>query len=171
MAEFHNYLPKGKILEIGSGVGKDAEALTELGYDYIGIDPSVGLLKIAQERNPNGQFIQKSVEELEPSFGQFDGFWAAAVLLHIPKEEMLDSLLCISSVLKDGGIGVITLKEGIGEEVDKGTNRFYSYFTQPEFSNYLIAANFEILEVERREEKDDNWLVFYVKMNKLNNYI
>jgi len=47
MAKFHELLPKGKVLEIGSGAGKDAAALIGIGYDYVGTDASRGLLKIA----------------------------------------------------------------------------------------------------------------------------
>ena len=34
MERFHELLPSGKVLEIGSGTGKDAEALIAMGYDY-----------------------------------------------------------------------------------------------------------------------------------------
>ncbi len=41
---FQSYLPNGKILEIGSGGGWDAQELIKAGYDYTGTDISEGLL-------------------------------------------------------------------------------------------------------------------------------
>ena len=101
MTRFNEYLPSGRILEIGSGVGKDAEALIRLGYDYTGTDASNGLLELARKRNPSATFIQRYAHEIDHSLGEFDGFWASAVLLHIPRDEMRDSLLAISSVIKN----------------------------------------------------------------------
>ena len=163
MVRFNEYLPGGRVLEIGSGVGKDARALINLGYDYVGTDASSGLLELAKERNPSATFIQKYAHEIEPSLGKFDGFWASAVLLHIPKDEILDSLLAISSVLKNEGIGFITMKEGEGERVDEKTGRLFTYYKEDEFTNVLESVGFSVLEVGRRDTNNDNWLIYYVK--------
>lgn len=163
MTRFNEYLPSGRILEIGSGVGKDAEALIRLGYDYTGTDASSGLLELARKRNPSATFIQRYAHEIEPSLGEFDGFWASAVLLHIPRDEMRDSLLAISSVIKNDGVGFITMKEGEGERVDEKTGRLFTYYKEEEFTNVLESANFSVLEVGRRDTEKDNWLIFYVK--------
>jgi 2-polyprenyl-3-methyl-5-hydroxy-6-metoxy-1,4-benzoquinol methylase len=163
MLRFNEYLPTGKVLEIGSGAGKDAEALIKLGYDYTGTDASEGLIELARRRNPSAIFVQRYVHEIEPSLGEFDGFWASAVLLHIPRDEMQDVLLAISSVLKNGGIGFITMKEGDGERVDKKTRRLYTYYKEDEFTNVLESVGFSVLEVGRRNTEKDNWLIYYVK--------
>jgi ubiquinone/menaquinone biosynthesis C-methylase UbiE len=163
MIKFNEYLPSGKVIEIGIGTGKDAEALINLGYEYTGIDASVGLLELAAKRNPSATFIHKYVQEIDPSLGEFDGFWASAILLHIPKDEIRDSLLAISSVIKNKGIGFITLKEGYGENVDEKTGRLYSYYTEDEFNDILNSAGFSILEVGRRYGEENNWLIFYVQ--------
>lgn len=163
MEIFHKYLPKGRVLEIGAGAGKDAESLINLGYDYVGTDASKELLKIAKERNPNAIFLNKSVQELDLTLGEFDGFWASAVLLHIPKDEMVNALKCISLVLRDSGIGFITLKEGRGEEVDEKTGRHYSYFQKEEFEDLLNLANFKVLEGGIIDREGEKWLIFHVK--------
>jgi 2-polyprenyl-3-methyl-5-hydroxy-6-metoxy-1,4-benzoquinol methylase len=163
MQIFHAYLPSGSLVEIGAGAGKDAESLIRLGYDYTGTDASVGLLKLAEKRNPSAKFIQRYVHEFEPSMGQYDGFWAAAVLLHIPREEIEGSLNAISSVLKTNGVGFITMKEGVGERLDSQTGRLFTYYTENEFSNHLENTGFTILEFQKRVTEKDTWLIFYVK--------
>lgn len=163
MEIFHKYLPKGRVLEIGAGAGKDAESLINLGYDYVGTDASKELLKIAKERNPNAIFLNKSLQELDSTLSKFDGFWAAAVLLHIPKDEMVNALKCISLVLRDSGIGFITMKEGRGEEVDEKTGRHYSYFQKEEFEDLLNLGSFKVLEGGIIDKEGEKWLIFHVK--------
>src|SRR5687767_11237379 len=75
MQKFHSLLPTGKVLEIGSGAGKDAQALIETGYQYTGTDASKGLIELAQERNPGATFENKSVFDLDYPDNTFDGFW------------------------------------------------------------------------------------------------
>ena len=162
MSKFHTYLPGGSVIEIGSGTGKDAEALVRLGYKYTGTDASAGLLKLAQERNPKVTFLNKYAHELEPSIGTFDGFWAVAVLLHIPRADIDKTLTAISSVLRTGAIGFITLKEGDGERIDEETGRLFTYYRDPEFKKILERNNFKILETEKKEDVS-TWLIYYVE--------
>lgn len=160
--KFHKLLPKGRILEIGSGSGHDTQNLIALGYDYVGTDASEELLKIAGKRNPGAKFYKKTVQELDDSLGKFDGFWAVAVLLHIPKKEINSALQSIKDRLNSGGIGFITLKEGEGEAADE-TGRLFAYYQSDEFSKILDKNGFDILESARRKGDRNTWLEFFVK--------
>jgi len=165
MDKFHELLPIGKVLEIGSGGGKDAKALIKL-YEYAGTDASKGLIEIAQKRNPEGRFINVAVEKLDFPEGSFDGFWASAVLLHIPKERIDIALQRIKKQIRGGGVGFISLKEGVGEKEDPETGRWFSYYKMDEFKGILNKNGFEIIKTdERKEEKGarPNWLLFYVR--------
>lgn len=46
------------ILEIGCGTGNLAKRFIENKHDYLGLDYSQSMITIAEERNPNGGFIQ-----------------------------------------------------------------------------------------------------------------
>lgn len=85
MKIFRELLPEGRIIEIGSGGGRDAKELIEMGYNYVGIDASEGLLKQARKVNPNATLEHKSVYDLDYPENYFNGFWTSATLLHIPK--------------------------------------------------------------------------------------
>ena len=59
--EFERYaalLAGRKVIDIGCGAGRDAAVFVERGYDYIGVDLSEGMLKVAAERAPTGTFRQ-----------------------------------------------------------------------------------------------------------------
>ncbi|CAN5199518.1 hypothetical protein BH09PAT2_BH09PAT2_03230 [soil metagenome] len=167
--KFHQYLSHGKIIEIGSGGGRDAKDLIALGYDYIGTDISNGLLEVAKKNNPGVSFFLQSVYELDFNPDSFDGFWASAVLLHMPKDRIDEALNSIKRILKSGAIGFISLKKGDGEKLVEGDHvgieykRFFSFYQKNEFTQILKNNDFEILESYEFDHSDKKWLAFFVK--------
>lgn len=164
MERLHEFLPKGKILEIGSGSGKDAESLIKMGYDYIGTDASKGLLKVAQKRNPQTTFKHVGVYDLDFPEHEFDGFWTAATLLHIPKDRIDEALQKIKSQIKTGGFGFITMKAGAGERKDPKTGRWLAYYSKKEFQEVLERNGYQLIEENNRKGEKDWWLCFWVKV-------
>lgn len=173
MVRFHELLPSGKILEIGSGAGRDAKELIELGYDYLGIDPSEGMLNIAKETNPSAEFLNIGISDLDKE-NEFDGFWASASLLHIPKNQMDQALQNIHKAMKTGAIGFISLKkhidDGADERVEKDDKgeRFFSYWTEEGFEEVLKKNGFELAAevVEKKVGERTTWLIFQVRTLK-----
>ena len=167
--KFYKYLPKGKIIEVGSGGGRDAKELIAHGYDYTGTDVSKELLEEAKKNNPEATFLLQSVYELDFPDETFDGFWASAVLLHIPKDRIEEALNSIYRILKPGAIGFISLKKGEGERFVEGDHvgiqykRFFSFFELDEFSKMLKRNSFEILESYVFDHSNKKWLAFFVK--------
>ena len=166
MERFHELLPSGKVLEIGSGAGKDAEALIKMGYEYTGTDASGGLIKIAQKRNPQATFRHVEVHELDIPEHKFDGFWTAATLLHIPKNRIDEALQRIKTQIKSGGIGFITMKAGAGEREDPETGRWYAFYSKEGFQAVLERNGFCVIEEKNRKGKKDWWLCFWVKVTE-----
>ncbi|MBI4059313.1 class I SAM-dependent methyltransferase [Candidatus Microgenomates bacterium] len=161
---FNGLLASGKILEIGSGAGKEAELFLLQGYDYTGIDASESLLNIARKRNPQAKLIYKRVEELDFPDSSFDGFWAAASLLHIPKSQIREVLVNLRRQIKLGGVGFISLKEGDGEEIEMETGRHFSYYQPDEFRDFLKGSGWEVIEAKVRPRGNDTtWLIFYIR--------
>ncbi len=166
MQKFRAMLPSGKVLEIGSGAGKDAQALIQMGYQYVGTDASKGLIKLAQKRNTDAKFENKSVFDLDYPENFFDGFWTAATLLHIPKNKVDEALKSIRRVVKQGGVGFVSMKQGEGEREDTTTGRWFSYYSQDEFAGVLERNAFQVRSAEIRQGEKDTWLVFYTVTSK-----
>lgn len=163
MEKFHQLLPDGKVLEIGSGAGKDAAALIELGYDYTGTDASIGLIKVAQKRNPNARFENVGVHDLDFPEHSFDGFWTAATLLHIPKDRIDSALERIKQQVKPDGIGFISMKQGEGEREDEKNGRWFSYYSKEEFTRVLERNGYKVVDFAIRQGEKDVWLCYWVK--------
>ena len=104
----------------------------------------------------------------------FDGFWAAASLLHIPKLNAVKVLDQIKNVVKSGGIGFFAVKEGDDERMVKGSlkgdERFFAFYKEEEFLKLLQENRFEVLEYKRdmREYNPPKnltvWLLYFVKV-------
>jgi SAM-dependent methyltransferase len=148
--KFFELLPKGRILEIGCGPGRDAQELIGHGYDYIGTDFAPGILKLAHKNNPRAKFLEKNLYDLnfkEP----FDGFWCAAVLIHVPKARINEALKSIRRNLKPRAIGFIAMKEGIGERLESRSdindaNFLFSYWQNDDFKEVLASNDLEVLD-------------------------
>jgi 2-polyprenyl-3-methyl-5-hydroxy-6-metoxy-1,4-benzoquinol methylase len=170
---FNSLLPEGRILEIGCAGGKDAKLLSSKGYEYLGTDVSENFVNIARRDNPNLQFLTKNILELGDEFPKdsFDGFWASAVLLHIPKKKIDNVLLVLHKLLKPGGIGFISIKAGKGESMiedvsDDGNKykRLWSFYSKKEFQDTLSKNSFEVVKyIYRSDDHRDRWLKYFVR--------
>ena len=126
--------PGAHILDAGCGSGRDTKAFLERGYRVTAIDASPELARLATifTGHPceNLSFQEMKFRE------EFDGIWACASLLHVPKSEMNDLMPRFIQALKPGGVFYISLKEGEGDRVAED-GRFFSYYTADSFRELL----------------------------------
>lgn len=165
------HLPKGKILDLGCGYGRDSYHLSEIGYQVVGVDISTEMVKLASVRVPKARFFVQSFYELDfpPQF--FDAFWAANTLHHIPRKNLPDVLEKVKKVTKDGAVGFISVKEGVGEQMkewrNSGKERYFIYYHQDEFAKILTDNDFKILEAAKlppqNERQDGTFLLYFVQ--------
>lgn len=162
-----------KVIDLGCGAGRDAAVFCENGYDYMGIDASDGMLKVASQRVPKGKFKKMDFSRTIFGDGEFDGFWAAASFLHIPKKDIARVLQEAKRIIKKGGLGFVSVKEKNGVEdgmIDEkkygGLSRYFSFYDQTEFKNILEQNGFSVIKMSTHREDDErktNWLCFFVK--------
>jgi SAM-dependent methyltransferase len=162
-ARFLAHLPPGgQILDAGCGSGRDSLAFLEAGYRVRAIDASVELVRQARARGvPAEVKTFQQVDEKEA----FDGIWASASLLHVPRAELVSVLRRLARALRPGGIMYITLKYGEGEAVT-ADGRFFCYHTPETFEAVVRQAK---LKLERYWNTDDRpsypplWMAFLVR--------
>ena len=164
---FISFLPKnGSVLDLGCGAGYKSKFLDEHGFAVTSLDFSKSMLAIAKKRLPGGTFICADIFDELPLETQFDGIFAEAVFLHVPKKDADATLQNVVKHLKSGGYCYISLKEvreGIEEEVKKeekygkSFERFFSYFTINEMRDLLKRSGFEIV-YEKLYPEDTRWL-------------
>lgn len=168
-------LPEGgSVLDIGCGIGRDASHLAEK-YSVTGIDASVAMLEIAKRNNPQSKFFLQDFYALDFPDDSFDGFWAAASLLHAPKSDMGGILGGIRRIVRDGGVGFISLKEkrGVEEGIIKSgkfdVERYFAFYEKREFKVILESNAFEVMKITEKTEDDSDkthWLCYFVRVLK-----
>ncbi len=143
-----------KVLDLGCGPGFDTAKLLKKGLIVEGFDLSDDLLEIARRLNTKTTFTQGDMRKLPYDNDSFDGVFAKASLLHIPKRDISKVLSEISRVLKPNGYVHIAVKGGEGEgtliEDDYGYEyrRFFSYWKMEDFIKELEEQKFYLVRSE-----------------------
>lgn len=151
------YLPNGKLLELGSGPGKDWKTLSK-NYEVIGSDDSNIFLDYLNENYPLGKFIQIDASNIKLD-DQFDGIYSNKVLHHLTNEQLGKSITLQKKALLTNGIICHSFWKGEGDEEFKGM--YVNYHMAIDLKK-LFETDFEILVLEEYkefEEKDSILLI------------
>jgi SAM-dependent methyltransferase len=132
--------PAAHILDAGCGSGRDTKLFLDRGYRVTAIDASSELARLAaQYTNQPCKILRFQEMEFHE---EFDGIWACASLLHIPKRDMYDIIPRFIRALKPSGIFYLSVKEGDGERIaDDG--RFYCDYARESLQE--LCAHFPAL--------------------------
>ena len=165
--------PGSTVLDVGCGAGVKSQYLSSKGLKVTGIDFSEKLIEIAKREVPKNTFLVRDIYQSLNLEQQFDGVFAQAVLLHIPKKDLPKILANLLSALRLGGYLYVALKEKREEEqeeqVEKENDygydyeRFFSYFTLPEVKKYLLNAGLEIVYETVTTSGRRNWIQVIAK--------
>jgi len=148
--KFLSYLPtKAKTLDVGCGPGTFAKYLVKKGHKVEGIDLSSEMLKIARKKVPRAKFVSMDMRKLSYPDKEFDGLLVAYSLIHIPSEEVADTLRGFYRVLKPGGSMLVIVQKGepdrvVDEPLKKGEKIFINFFTKKRLSDFFSKAGFKI---------------------------
>ncbi|HEX2552363.1 MAG TPA: class I SAM-dependent methyltransferase [Microvirga sp.] len=117
--------PGGAVLELGCGAGQDSAAMLARGFR---VEPTDGTPEIAREAErrlgiPVRVLLFGDLDAREA----YDGVWANACLLHVPRRDLPAILARIHAALKAGGVFYASYKAGSEE----GRDRFGRYFNYP----------------------------------------
>ncbi|MEI4470091.1 class I SAM-dependent methyltransferase [Frigidibacter sp. MR17.24] len=154
LAGFVAALPRGaRVLELGCGAGHDALAMLRAGIDLHPTDGAVAMAGLAAARlRAAGQARAVAVLRFGDLAAEaaFDGIWARAALLHVPRADLPGVLARVFRALRPGGVQVASFKAGVAEGRD-AHGRLYSYPTAAELvAFYRASAGWEIETVTTR---------------------
>lgn len=137
------------ILDLGCGSGRDSLAFYEAGFDVTPLDASEEMCKLA-EIHTGLDVLQMTFEEMDFD-SVFDGVWACASLVHVPKKELQDILRKIQEALKDGGLFYMSVKKGDFEGF-RGERYFSDYTAESAERAVEESGRFEVLKVWETED-------------------
>ena len=101
--DFLESLPAGcRLLEIGIGPGRDAEAFVDRAVVVTGIDLSFQHARMAT--TAGAPATMGSVRHLPFATGAFDAVWTMSTLMHVPASAIAGALDEVRRVLRVGGV-------------------------------------------------------------------
>jgi len=160
--------PKASILDVGCGSGYKSKYMDEKGFNITGIDFSKEMIRLAKKKAPSAKFFTRDINKPLRFGNSFDGIFAHAVLLHIPKKEVTAVLKNIIGLLKTGGFFNVAVKEiwpdqkeeEILKENDYGYDyeRYFTYFTSDELKKYIRDAGLEVVAADIKTSGKTNWI-------------
>lgn len=162
-------LVEGKnVLDVGFGSGRDTCFFLEKGLKVLSIDISLKFAKHLQSKNLS-QICLMDMRRLGLKNNYFNGLWACASALHIPRADFSSTLREFYSVLSERGLLYLSMKEGQGEEWSEtglnGLKRYYVYYTKDEINNILTSEGFEIVQefVKGQNSSHRRWISIFAR--------
>lgn len=159
------------VLDLGCGNGRFYEWLKK--SNYIGVDPSLELIKICKNNYPEANFIVALGNELPFEDNLFDKIFSIAVLHHIPSDKLRkEFLLEAKRVLKDNGVLTLTvwnLKEKGEKDVFipwYGEETYFYCFNLKELIQLAKDCGFEIIDSGEILIGKKPYSNFYIKCQK-----
>jgi ubiquinone/menaquinone biosynthesis C-methylase UbiE len=155
----------GRVLDIGSGPGRDGLLLKEAGLTVTCLDASEAMIKLSSEKGLDsvlGDFMN-----LPFANQSFSGAWVYTSLLHVPKKDINIALNEIKRILEPNGVLGLGMIKGDNETYRESSGvslpRWFSFYNQEEIEKILLAHDFEIIHFEIFKPGSRNYLNFIAK--------
>ena len=110
--------PGDKLLELGCGSGRDAAFMHAKGFDVLAVDGTPTMVEHAVRLHPElvGRVKCFSLPEILPyTTSSFDGVYALAVLMHLTRRGIEESVAEVYRVLKQGGSFLFSVPSARGD--------------------------------------------------------
>ncbi len=129
-----SFTPGMRVLDVGSGSGRDCAYLLSKGVDAYGIEPATALYQEELRRHPeldgriqNADLLSFAAGNAEP----YDGILLSAVLMHIPDESFPRSIEAIRTLSASPSVvvaGIATARNDIDPETERDPHgRLYRF--------------------------------------------
>jgi len=126
----------GSILELGCGAGNHSAVMLAEGFSVRATDGSPEMAEIASQRL--GHAVEAMRFDQLDAHEAYDGVWASACLLHVPRDELAGILARIHRALRPSGVFYASYKMGEGDGRDS-LGRYYNY-ASPEWIEATYAS-------------------------------
>ena len=147
VGEFKAYL-RGRVLEVGAGIGQISEAVLELSGvdDLVALEPDGRFHAVFKQRLPNTSLIEGTTNDLNED-EVFDSTIMINVLEHIEDDQT--ELRRISRILRPSGghlCMLVPARPEIFSRLDAHFGHFRRY-TKPELRRKLELAGFDVVSI------------------------
>ncbi|WP_227466947.1 methyltransferase [Nocardioides lijunqiniae] len=155
-----------RVLEIGSGGGRDARALEDVGLSVRRTDVTPSFVSLLRDTGVDADVLDPLTDDLDDPArpGQpYDGVWAGASLLHVARADLPVVLTRLAAATRPGGALRMSVKEGDGEGWSTHgvvrAPRMFVYWREQPLRSVLDAAGWLVEDVHRAvSDSGEHWL-------------
>jgi SAM-dependent methyltransferase len=167
IGRFVGRLPAGgRVLEIGSGSGRDALALEQAGLSVRRTDITPAFADLLREAGHQADQLDPLRDDLaDPGAPEaaYDGVWANASLLHVDRGDLPTVLARLARATRPDGTLFVSVKEGDGEDWSIHGNvtapRFFTFWRDEPLRSVVDASGWSVQEIVRTQDGDrEPWL-------------
>jgi SAM-dependent methyltransferase len=157
--------PGARVLEVGSGPGRDARALEEAGLSVRRTDIAPAFVAMLRADGHAADVVDPLVDDLaDPTRDEpYDGVWAAASLLHVRREDLPTVAQRLAGATRAGGVLHLAVKEGDGARFSThghvGAPRHFTFWREEPLRALLRDAGWEVADLARATSaRGEEWL-------------
>ncbi|MBK1887307.1 MULTISPECIES: DUF3427 domain-containing protein [unclassified Marinobacter] len=157
---FLPHLPENAhILDAGCGSGRDSREFLARGYRVTAFDASEKLAALATKAISHPVSVRTFSQVTEHQ--AYDGIWACASLLHLPRQQIPQALSQLWQAIKPGGVLYLSFKRGEHQREHNG--RHFTDATEAQLESWASALpGLEKIATwqtaDRRPGRDEYWV-------------
>ena len=158
----------GRVLEIGSGGGRDALELEKRGVSVRRTDIAGGFVELLRQGGFDADQLDPLTDDLRDPRGAgmpYDGVWACACLIHVARHDLATVLGRLAGATRFGGPLYASVREGDGTDVSthgsaEAPLRYVeTYWREPPLRSAFASSGWVVREVRRCSGRPgDQWL-------------
>ncbi|MHB8827946.1 MAG: class I SAM-dependent methyltransferase [Syntrophales bacterium] len=152
------------VLDVGCGSGRDLLWLKSRGFNVKGFERSAALAEMAR-RHADCEVLEGDFTSHDFSSIHADAAILIGALVHVPPADFARIFGKIAAALRDGGLMLITLKEGADRAVGADGRIFYLH-NDSDLRCTFAALGFDVLDFSRdvsRIGTGEIWLGYLLK--------
>lgn len=150
-------VPGGRVLELGSGPGREADYLEQLGVHVDRTDATAAFVDALRARGHDARLLDARGD----LGGPYDAIFANAVLLHLDRDDLETVARSCYDAVRPGGLIAATFKEGDGEawsEAKLEAPRWFVYWREQPLRELFERAGWQVERIDHIAGRTEPWL-------------
>ncbi len=157
------FQPGQRTADLGCGSGRDADWLSQQGFDVVGYDASPAMIAEAQRAYPHIPFHYASLPDLEEIQDvTYTNMLCNAVLMHLPAESLPAATQAIARVLVPGGRIVLSYRGSVTGADREEDGRLFTSIPPADLIHHFALAGMSCLQHELQPDAQRPTVVWQV---------
>lgn len=163
------FIPNGRTIDVGCGIGRDSNWLSKQGYEIVGIDASKQMLSHAEKKYPGISFITDSLPVLANTKDcSFTNVLCSAVIMHLEAEQISQSVTSLLRIMVEGGVIVLSFR-GTDQTDKRENSKLYTPIEADELIESFSEAGASLQLNEHHLEQNRLNIWYYLVFKKAYN--